>query len=405
MTVSKSDNELMTRVTGDAPMGRFLRDTFWFPATLSALLTPDGDPVPVRLLGGDYVAFRGTGGKVAIFSEHCPHRGASLLLARNEDNALRCIFHGWKFNVEGRCVEVPTQPEHQEEFCKSVPLKSFPVREAGGLIWVWLGRSEPPAFPEFEFTQLTGNQVRASLQRLKFNWIQAIEGAVDSAHVSILHQDWLDRAGAGGTALGAAALDRAPVYEFEKQPGGFRYAAIRKAGEGKRYIRVTEYVAPWYCFIPFSTGNIQISVPMDDENTALYFVQYNREGPVPVSSYGPTNNPGNFPPYLTAGKEGRWGQDRDIMKRESFTGFRQHLMHEDWSVAESQGTIMDRTSEFLTVGDRAVMQFRRLLLDSVTEFQKGERPRIGQHEHIPYPSIRGHAAVVPEDTDWKVRFK
>jgi phenylpropionate dioxygenase-like ring-hydroxylating dioxygenase large terminal subunit len=404
MTVSASDNELMTRVTGDAPMGTFLRENFWFPAILTQQLVSDGPPMPVRLLGVNYVAFRSTDGRVGFFAEACPHRGTSLLLARNEDNALRCIFHGWKFRVDGACVEVPTQPDNHEAYCATVPVRHYPAREAAGIVWVWLGKGTPPRFPEFEFTGLPANQVRATSQTLKFNWIQSLEGLVDSAHVSVLHQDWLDKAGGGTTALGAAAQDRAPVYEFENKPGGFRYAAIRKAGEGKRYIRVTEYVAPFYCFIPFSTGNCAISVPIDDRSTALYFVQWNVEGSVPVSAYGPTTQPANFPPYLKAGREGRWGQDRDAMRRDSFTGFREHLMLEDFSVAESQGTIADRSNEFLNVGDRGIMLLRRLLIDGARQTINGDKSTLANHEAIPYPTIRAHAAVVPESTQWKTFF-
>lgn len=190
MSVSKADNDLMTRVEADAPMGQFLRENFWFPAGLSGQLISDGAPERVRLLGRSFVAFRSTDGRVGFFNEACPHRGASLALARNEDNALRCIFHGWKYSVDGKCVEAPTQPDHQEAFCKTVPLKHYPVREAAGLFWVWLGSGEPKRFPEFEFTGLTGDRVRPIRQVLKFNWIQSVEGLVDSAHVAVLHQSW-----------------------------------------------------------------------------------------------------------------------------------------------------------------------------------------------------------------------
>jgi phthalate 4,5-dioxygenase len=404
MSISKADNELLTRVVGDVPMGHFLRENFWFPAGLSQLLIADGAPERVRLLGRNFVAFRSTDGRVGFFNEGCPHRGVSLTLARNEDNALRCIFHGWKYSVDGKCVEAPTQPDNQEAFCKTVPLKHYPVREAGGLFWVWLGSGEPKRFPEFEFTGLTGEHVRPIRQVLKFNWLQSVEGLVDSAHVAVLHQGWLQTAGDQKASLASAGADRAPIYEFQDVPGGFRYAAIRKTPDDERYIRVTSYTAPWYCFIPFNTGNCVISVPIDDENTALYFVHYNKAGSVPPSAYGPTSTPGNWPPYLRAGAEGRWGQDRDAMKRGSFTGFTEHFMLEDFAVAESQGAIADRSTEFLNVGDRAIMQFRRLLLGAVKEAQAGKVPSIAELENVPFATIRARAEVVPKDTDWRRHF-
>jgi phthalate 4,5-dioxygenase oxygenase subunit len=223
-------------------------------------------------------------------------------------------------------------------------------------------------------------------------------------HVSVLDQSWLQTAGDKKASLEAAGADQAPVYEFQDMPGGFRYAAIRKVAEDRRYIRVTAFVAPWYCFIPFNTGNCVISVPIDDENTALYFVHYNKDGPVAASAYGPTSTPGDWPPYLKAGAEAHWGQDRDAMKRGSFTGFTEHFMLEDFAVAASQGTIADRSTEFLNVGDRAILQFRRLLINSVKEFQVGTVPAIAHLENVPYPTIRAYGEVVNKDTEWRSYF-
>lgn len=402
--LSPSDNDLLTRVEGDAPMGRFLRENFWFPAGLSEVLKADGDPLRVRLVGRSYVAFRSTDGRVGFFNEGCPHRGVSLALARNEDNALRCIFHGWKFGVDGQVKEVPTQPTHHDAFCKKVPLKHYPVREAAGLFWVWLGGGEPKQFPNFDFTEYDPGRYRAIRQELKFNWIQSVEGLIDSAHVSILHQGWLQTAGDKYASLASAGQDTAPVYEFEDLPGGFRYAAIRKNGPDKSYIRVTNYTAPFYCFVPFNTGNCVISVPIDDTATALYFVQYNKDGPVAASAYGPVSDPSNWPPYLKGGPEERWGQDRDAMRRGSFTGFTEHFMLEDFAVAESQGTISDRSLEFLNEGDKAVMKFRRLMLDNVKAYEaKGETP-LANVDSVPYPKIHSSAEVVPANTPWREYF-
>lgn len=401
--LSAEDNALITRVEGDAPMGRFLKAHFWFPAGLSQLLEADGAPLRVQLLGRRYVAFRSTDGRVGFFNEGCPHRGVSLALARNEDNALRCIFHGWKFGVDGTVREAPTQPARQEEFCSKVPLRHYPVREAAGLFWVWLGGGEPRAFPAFDFTAFEAGHYRAIRQELKFNWIQSIEGLVDSAHVSILHQDWLQTAGDTSAALEKAGQDTAPVYEFEDLPGGFRYAAIRRSGPGHRYVRVTHYTAPFYCFIPFNTGNCVISVPISDERTALYFVHYNRDGAVPPSAYDPPGSPADWPPYLRGGPDQRWGQDREAMRSGSFSGFTEHFMLEDFAVAESQGTIADRTQEFLNEGDKAVMRFRRLLLDNVKAFAAGRAAPLAQAD-IPYASIHASAEVVPAETAWRDHF-
>lgn len=403
MSMTHEDNELMCRVENGAPMGRFLRENFWFPAILSQKLIADGAPEPVRLLGENFVAFRATDGRVALFPEHCPHRRASLLLARNEDNALRCIFHGWKFGVDGQVKECPTQAEHHDAFCKKVPLKHFPTHETAGIVWVWLGAAPPVPFPDFEFTRFSGKHSYATFQTLRFNWIQSLEGLVDSAHVPILHKDWLGAAAGANTGsdLSAVSKDLAPTFEFEDTPGGFRYAAVRKAGEGRRYIRLTEYVAPWYTFIPFDQGHVLLSVPIDDTTTALWVIEYNAKTAVTPSWFSPAEDPGNWPPYLKHGREQRWGQDRAEMKRGSFSGFREHFIHEDFAVAESQGVIADRSQEFLASSDRAVVRLRRLLVDSAKDHRDGKLPQVAKHSEIPFSKIRAAGKVVGPEVHWR----
>lgn len=402
--LNSADNALLTRVEGGAPMGRFLGENFWFPAGLSIMLKAGKAPLRVELLGRRFVAFRAHDGRVGFFNEACPHRGVSLALARNEDNALRCIFHGWKFGVDGQVKQAPTQPVNHDEFCARVPLRHYPVREAAGLFWVWLGSGEPQRFPAFDFTTYKEPHFRAIRQELGFNWIQSIEGLVDSAHVSILHQGWLQTAGDSMKSLAAASQDSAPVYEFEDLQSGFRYAAIRKQDDGRRYVRVTNYTAPFYCFVPFNTGNCVISVPINDRRTALYFVHYNADGPVPASAYDPVGEPWNWPPYLHGDATTHWGQDREAMERGSFTGFTAHFMLEDFAVAASQGEIADRSNEWLNEGDRAIIKFRKLMLDSVRAYDRGETPPILDHDQVAYPSIRAEAAVLSQETPWRDHF-
>ena len=167
MALTKSENERLTQVEGEAPMGQWLRREHWIPFAISGKLVADGAPLRVRLLGEDFVAFRATDGRVGLFDERCPHRGASLALARNEHNALRCIYHGWQFGVDGRTLDVPTQAGDKEAFCRDVPLRHYPVREGGGIAWVWLGEqgrkgATPPAFPDFEFMRSRRRTARCS---------------------------------------------------------------------------------------------------------------------------------------------------------------------------------------------------------------------------------------------------
>lgn len=396
MSLTLEQNELLTRVENGAPMGRYLRETTWFPAVLSSCLEPGGAPYPVRLLGEDYVAFRGANGAVGVFSEYCPHRGASLLLARNEDNALRCIYHGWKFSSEGRTVEVPTQATDHDSFCAKVPLVHRPVREAAGMVWVWLGERPAPPLPDLGYMALCGHHVQASRSLVPYNWVQSLEGLVDTAHVSVLHKDQL----AKYPELATAGNDEAPLYEFEDRPHGFRYAGIRKAPGGNRYVRITEVLLPIFNYAP--GGTQFINVPIDDTHTAYWSVRYNPREPLKPSIFTP--EPGadrmNWPPPLPPRAQ-RWGQNREAMKNgATFSGFAErHLFHEDMAIASSQGQIAQRNSEFLNVGDQAVIRLRSLLLREVRAFAAGESVA---PVSTPTGRFGGASLVIDQGVDWRI---
>jgi phthalate 4,5-dioxygenase len=395
MAITAANQELLTRVEGEAPMGQYLRENFWFPACRSGALQPDGPPRRVRLLGKNYVAFRSTDGRLGFFNEACPHRGVSLTLARNEDNALRCIYHGWKFGVDGKVLEVPTQPTHHDAFCKKVPLKHYPIREGGGLVFVWTGKGPPTELPNYEFMSIPESQIHVAYQRLPYNWMQGIEGQVDSAHTTQLHKDLFKTFAGSGRPELLATQDEAPTIDFEDFPGGFRYGAIRNIEGGKKYIRVTGYVLPWYSYVPFAGGTCVIHVPEDDVTTGLYMMRYNPKGPVVPDHLNPAEDPDNFPPYLDGGPDERWGQDRALMKRTSFAGFPRHAIQEDFAVAASQGAIADRTVEFLNAADHAVVRVRKLYIDAVNDWLKGDPPKIEE------PAIRACGMIVPPGTDWR----
>lgn len=387
----------MTRVENDAPMGRLLRENYWFPAALSHILVRDGKPHPVRLLGENFVVFRSTDGRVGFFNEHCPHRRASLLLARNEDNALRCIFHGWKFGVDGEVLEVPTEPNNQTEYCKNVPLKHYPVREAGGMVWVWLGAGEAKRFPDFRFNTVPDDQVYAVCQKVEANWVQDVEQGLDSAHVGILHSHWLKAFG-----IAATGVDTAPTYELENTPAGYRYAAIRKMADGQRYFRVSEFVMPFFAFIPpeeMPDGDalVIITTPVDDYNSTHWMLRYNRLRPLKYSFMNPVEDRTNFPPLPPGGHDESWGQDRDAMLRGHFTGFH-HINTEDFAVANSLGTIVDRTQEYLNTADRPIMRLRQQLLDTVKQFVAGETMKLVNHETVAYAKVQADAYVQPAET-------
>lgn len=405
MSMTREDNELLTRVENGAPMGRMLREHYWFPAALSQKLVADGPPQRVKLLGESYVAWRATDGRVGFFDESCPHRRVSLALARNEDNALRCIFHGWKFNVAGQVVEVPTEPHNATEFCKHVPLRHYPVREAAGIAWVWLGTGAVGVFPDFEFMHLPEEQAYSVYQTCSFNWIQSTEAVLDAAHVPILHQSWMKELSQGGDFKESTG-NLAPVFEFDDRIGGFRYAAIRGLRDGRKYIRVTEFIAPWYGFAAPTDAHdgdrtCVISVPADDVTTINWFVRYNPFKAIRPSIFHAPVDRGNWPPYPAAGPEKLWGQDRAAMAKGHFTGFTQHILIEDYAITASLGAIASRTDEYLNSGDRAIVKFRNMLLGAVRQFGTGKVPDLARHEEIPYAKIRPTGDIIPASADWR----
>jgi phthalate 4,5-dioxygenase oxygenase subunit len=401
--MNQQDNELLTRVSGEAPMGRMLRQHWWIPAIRSAALVADGKPERVKLFGEQFVAFRATDGRVGVFDEACPHRRASLALARNEDNALRCIYHGWKFRVDGVTVEAPTQPNNQSEFCKRVPLKHYPVREEGGIVWVWLGKGEqPPAFPDLPFVGLPEKNVVVHRQHVDCNWLQLIETNLDAAHVGVLHQSWLQNQEIGNTVV-----DQAPVYHLAAKNYGFRYAAVRNLPDGRAYARIHSFVMPWYGVISprrseeTTRAQLFFAVPIDDENTSYWHMNYIQDREVPYEPYVMPSNRDNWPPIASRSADDHWGQDRSAMRNGHFSGFTQTLGTEDFAIVLSQGRIVDRTKEFLSAGDGAITNIRRCLLTSVREFMEERRPVLAAHENIDYRSIRPVLGFFPRDTKWR----
>lgn len=409
MPLTREQNERLTRVEGAAPMGRWLRHAHWMPFAIAGKLQADGAPLRVRLLGENFVAFRSTDGRVGFFDEHCPHRGASLALARNEDNALRCLYHGWKFAVDGRVVEVPTQRRDMDTFCRDVPLRHYPIREAGGILWVWLGLQQlapqarrqaiPPPFPDFEFLHLPADHYVVHKQVGHFNWVQAVETTMDSAHAGVLHQSHT-----AGMTLARLAEDQAPEYEIENRPYGFRYAGIRHLQDGKRYVRVNAFALPWYGIIaprtsPYIGGNVFFAVPIDDEHSTYWTVRYRVDGPIERDPMITFDDPDDWPPRVPGTPENHWGQDRALMKRGHFTGFPQHLTTEDLVIAESQGPILDRTREYLNAGDAALVRLRRQLLDAVAAYEAApDAPFVARVE---YHRLRGVGSMLGQGEDWR----
>jgi phthalate 4,5-dioxygenase len=382
---TRAENDLMTRIEDEAPMGRLMRDHYWIPFAQTAHLVHGDGPTPVRLLGKNYVAFRAEDGRIGFLDELCPHRRASLLLARIEGNAVRCIYHGWKIDASGHVVECPTQTVRADRFAAHVAVGHYPVHEAGGLAWAWLGGTEAPAFPMLPFADEDLHRYWVTCQ-VPCNWLQGLEGSVDSVHAGMLHQTWIAKSvGMAEHANLSFALAEAPTYETQSTPYGLRAAALRKTTTGQTYVRVTEHLMPLVTITSTGstmprTGAVFVISPVDDTHHVMFF---GTVGPTPHSGVSldriAMQDPGYAPDPLDytglrGDRSSRWGQDRALMANGHFTGFGRSLLEEDAAVQSSMGPIVDRSEENLSSSDVAVAHLRRMLLESLSAAERGELP-------------------------------
>ncbi|WP_216893146.1 Rieske 2Fe-2S domain-containing protein [Nocardia alni] len=419
--LNREDNELLARVEGDAPMGELMR-RYWMPVLLSSDVESDGAPRRVRILGGDYVVFRDSEGEVGVLDEACPHRGASLALARNENCALQCLYHGWRVDRTGKIVETPSEPA-DSTFKDKIRHVGYPVREAGGMIWSYFGPPEvEPRFPDFEWTGRKPEEIYTIRVAQRCNWAQALEGAIDAAHSNFLHNDLARRLAAGGDYTGGGGLlnlqliDGAPKLEVQNLPYGFQYAALRDAieeGRPKKYVRTTQFVAPSWALFSAPPGWVfsQVFVPVDDYNTVFYFIHARDDGNVIDEPYrakilewsgvGELDN--EFHMDFHVGN--MWRQDRDSMDRGkrgdgfSFSGMTGNQV-EDLGIQESMGPIYDRTREHLGTSDLAIIRMRRLMLDAARRHERGEPP-LGQDKEFDYGEIRAGERLLDIGEPWQ----
>jgi phthalate 4,5-dioxygenase oxygenase subunit len=399
----REDNKLLWHVARGTPMGEFMR-RFWVPATLSSEITAGGSPQRIRLLGQNMVAFRTEDGRLGVFDEACPHRGVSLALGRNADCALTCIFHGWKFDVTGKVLDVPPEPpERRSAFASRVKVRTYSAREAAGIVWIWMGEGEPGLFPALNWIDLPVSHVRCSVGIIRANWVYGIEGQLDSAHVGILHQDWSDRAFdlVGTASITNAIHDPSPRFEFEDQPYGYREAALRTMPDGRTLARVREYMMPWYSYIPSHGGRdatqlLTISVPIDDNTSAQWDVYYNLTRSIERDNF-PV--PAGIRDFRHLSIEDRFGQDRDAVQGGKWSGY-SAVRVEDFAVAMAQHETADREREHLSTSDRSIVYARRMLREAVKKNAEGETLDCFKDSPA-FGLIRSFAEFLPENTDWR----
>jgi phthalate 4,5-dioxygenase oxygenase subunit len=408
-----ADNDLLCRVQGDAPMGAIMR-RHWLPACMSEeVAEADGPPVRARLLGEDLVVFRDTKGRLGVLDEHCPHRGASLAFGRNEACGLRCLYHGWKFAVDGEILEMASEPA--ESRMRHLRHAAYPTQEAGGFVWVWMGPTEamrPFEAPAWAPTAM----VRTSIVKMHAacNWAQVLEGSIDSAHSSSLHSTNMPTAEvAGSTATETAWLrpsdDKAPRLEAEVTDYGFHYAAIRRPVVDPRthsYIRTTIFIAPFTVLIPPNDqyNLAQMLVPIDDVNCMFYWIAWHETKGIGQDAWRRfcVAVPGvdlDADWRKVRNLANHFKQDRAAMKAGDFTGI-EGIPAQDMAMWESMGPIADRSFDHLGSSDLAIIQFRRQMVAAAKAVQNGE-PAIGTASMTRQVDLASFEGLVPKGTDWR----
>jgi phthalate 4,5-dioxygenase oxygenase subunit len=397
----RENGEIISRVGRGTPMGEAMR-RFWLPALLSTEVLRDGPPLRLRILGEDLVAFRDTDGQVGIVDAFCPHKRAPLFFGRNEKCGLRCVYHGWKFDVHGQCLDIPNiiPPDNYDTLVKRMRITAYETAEAGGVVWAYMGPAEKkPALPKMEWMGLPADHVHVSRWLQRSNWLQGMEGELDTAHISFLHvsgsmDDTLSR----GATL---AQDGAPVIFVKDTDYGFFYAARRRF-EKQFYWRISHWLLPMWSAVPptpdFYFGHGRGWSPIDDYMTTTFAYRYRVDGPLDEQDMKEINEGVSFPPLMKrmsvempnghlidtymplANKANDYMIDRDLQRTSSFTGIF-GINAQDRGLQESmpgmpgdRPGIVDRTGEHLVASDMPVSTARRKLVRMALDVQKGVEP-------------------------------
>jgi phthalate 4,5-dioxygenase oxygenase subunit len=414
--MSAEDNHLMCRVVGTAPMGQIMR-RHWLPALLTEEVPePDGDPVRVRLLGEDLVAFRDSEGKVGLIGEFCPHRNASLFYGRNEECGLRCLYHGWKIGTDGTVLEMSSEPP-ESGFAQKVRHKAYPTHEAAGIVWTYMGPAdemapfEPPVFQPAPDSKISICKVVVNC-----NWAQILEGAIDSAHSSTLHMSDMvparvDSAKATEQNWLRPSTDKAPRLQVQATDFGFRYVAIRRPminADTHDYVRMTLFIAPYTVLIPPNNRYrvALLHVPMDDTHTAFHFIAFGGETTPDQATWRKFNalQVGIDVDETYRNKRTRannYLQDRKSMRTDSWTGV-PGIPNQDIVMWETMGPFADRSRDRLGASDVAIIAFRRQMLQAAKTMQAGGPAIATGKGRTPHASLRSFEGIVPKNTDWRM---
>ena len=412
------DNEELTRVGPGTVMGNLMRQ-YWVPACLSSEIEVDGPPLRLALLGEKLIAFRDSAGKLGVFDHRCPHRCASLFFGRNELGGIRCVYHGWKFDIDGNCTDMPNVPPDQD-FKDKVKARTYAARERGGLVYVYMGaRKELPPLPEIEATLCRPDETAISCRLRECNWLQALEGDLDTSHFGFLHAgsvrpDSIDPDNPDRFQL----LNRAPLFHVIDSPWGTACGSYRPADAGRLYYRFAHFAMPFWTLYP--NGPLRDNVvanawiPMDDDHTMVFNITWKkRTPPLALMKDGKAiTGLGRSPQTLPNSTDwfGRWRLttnaqndyliDREVQRTQSFSGIT-GVTQQDMAMTESMGAIVDRTIEHLAPTDRMITMTRRRLLNAARAFAETNTipPLVDNPEAV--RRARSGDLLAPEEQPWQ----
>ncbi|MBM2809731.1 MAG: Phthalate 4,5-dioxygenase [Chloroflexi bacterium] len=413
----KEDNELLTRVGVGTPMGQLMR-LYWIPALLSPELPhADCPPIRVRLLGENLIAFRDTGGRVGMLADHCSHRGASLFFGRNEENGLRCVYHGWKYNLEGRCVDMPNEPP-ESNFRDKIHHLAYPCQERGGVVWTYMGaRADPPPLPNLEANMHSGEECRPWAALRACNWLQGLEGDIDTSHAPFLHSTITPRDSMRpGTFQYYSERTKQPRPSVAETSYGMLYANCRPAEADSDLWSIGQFLLPFFTMVnSIDLGQQFVTrawVPLDDEHTMFFYFWW---APPGMRERDPEGRRPHFSfmrdfEHLpnTSDWLGRWrlaanrGNDYQIDRGEqrvkTFTGVAT-VHNQDQAMTESMGPVEDRTQEHVGSADRTIVLARHVLRQAARDLsERGVVPVTVDQPDL-YETRSGRI-ILPKNANW-----
>jgi phthalate 4,5-dioxygenase len=410
--MTREENTLLTQTGRCTPGGALLR-RYWQPVALSEEVPREAAPLSIKILGEDLVLFRDDKGRAGLLGIHCSHRGTDLSYGRVEDGGLRCLYHGWLYDVGGRCLAQPGEPgggEHRD----AIRHLAYPCKETGGVIFTYMGPGAPPLLPNYEFLNASSDHLYVAKIFHECNYLQANEGNIDPVHLSFLHRFLENRQeqyrgvrGAEESHYNLVARNIAPILDVELTDFGVRIYTMRKLSAEKAYLRVSYFILPNLSAFPGQTGgegySVNWHVPIDDDHHWKYTFVYSAETPLDEKIINRERSEMTPDYRLVRNAANRFMQDRESMKTKTFAGMGAGFQAHDAFATASQGAIQDRTDEHLVSSDKAIVAARKLLEKAIRDVQEGREPPhvIREPSQNRLPHLLVISDMIPSAGDWK----